>query len=303
MKQPEHIGHVAALVTVLIWGTTFISTKVLLEHLQPVEILLLRFVLGWIALLAADPHPIKGTSRKQEFLFAAAGLCGVCLYYLLENIALTYTMVSNVGVIVSVSPCFTAILSHFLLRDSEPMSLRFFAGFLIAIMGIGLISFHGAQLQLDLRGDLLALLAALVWAGYSVLSKRIGAFGYPAIRTTRRIFTYGILWMLPACALFGFHPDWPVLAQPVVLGNLLYLGLGASALCFVTWGVAVQKLGPVKTSVYIYMIPVITLLASALILQESVTTVTVLGMLLTLTGLVISQKKQTNETIGAHHGT
>lgn len=303
MNRSDRAGHFAALITVLIWGTTFISTKVLLEQLRPAEILLLRFILGWLALLAADPHPIIGTSRKQELAFAAAGLCGICLYYLLENIALTYTAAGNVGVIVSVSPCFTAILSRFLLRDGDALTPRFFLGFLVALAGICIISFNGASLHLDARGDLLALLAALVWAGYAVLSKYVSSFGYPTIRTTRRIFTYGILWMLPVCALLDFHPQWSALARPRVFGNLLYLGLGASALCFVTWGIAVEKLGAVKTSVYIYLVPVITLVTSALILREPITPLALLGTLLTLLGLVITQKKQTDETIGVHHGT
>ena len=79
---------------------------------QPIEILFFRFVMGLIALLLVCPHRMRGTTRRQELTFAAAGLCGVCLYYLLENIALTYTMASNVGVIISVAPFFTAILAN-----------------------------------------------------------------------------------------------------------------------------------------------------------------------------------------------
>lgn len=97
-------GHLAALITILIWGTTFISTKVLLVDFEPIEILFFRFILGFLALLIVYPHRMKGTIKQQEAVFAAAGLCGVCLYYLLENIALTYTMASNVGVIISIAP-------------------------------------------------------------------------------------------------------------------------------------------------------------------------------------------------------
>ena len=95
MTNKTAAGHLSALITILIWGTTFISTKVLLQDFQPIEILFFRFVLGLIALFLVHPHPLKGTSLRQELTFAAAGLSGVCLYYLLENIALTYTMASN----------------------------------------------------------------------------------------------------------------------------------------------------------------------------------------------------------------
>ena len=82
-------GHLSALITIVIWGTTFISTKVLLVDFQPVEILFFRFIIGMAALLIACPRRLKGTNARQEVVFAAAGLCGICLYYLLENNALT----------------------------------------------------------------------------------------------------------------------------------------------------------------------------------------------------------------------
>ena len=146
-------GHLAALLTIAIWGTTFISTKVLLEDFRPVEILFIRFLMGYLALWIACPRRLRGATRRQEGSFALAGLCGVCLYYLLENIALTYTMASNVGVIISVSPCFTALLTHFLMRGEDRLRPTFFEGFAVAMAGICLISFNGSALALDLRGD------------------------------------------------------------------------------------------------------------------------------------------------------
>lgn len=289
MKNPQTTGHLSALVTILIWGTTFISTKVLLVAFQPVEILFIRFVLGLIALILVCPHRLKGTTPRQELTFAAAGLCGVCLYYLLENIALTYTLASNVGVILSVAPFFTAILSHVVFQGTEKLRPSFFGGFVLAMAGIALISFNGSALSLNPMGDLLALLAALVWACYSILTKKISGYGYSTLITTRRVFCYGIAFMIPAMFLFDVQWELSALTQPVYLLNLIFLGLGASALCFVTWNTAVKLLGPVRTSVYIYMSPVITVVTSALILHEPVTPLAAGGMALTLAGLVLSQ--------------
>ena len=289
MKNPRATGHLSALVTILIWGTTFISTKVLLVAFQPVEILFIRFVLGLIALIVVCPHRLKGTTPRQELTFAAAGLCGVCLYYLLENIALTYTLASNVGVILSVAPFFTAILSHVVFKGAEKLRPSFFGGFVLAMAGIALISFNGSALSLNPMGDLLALLAALVWACYSILTKKISGYGYSTLITTRRVFCYGIAFMIPAMFLFDVQWELSALAQPVYLLNLIFLGLGASALCFVTWNTAVKLLGPVRTSVYIYMSPVITVVTSALILHEPVTPLAAGGMALTLAGLFLSE--------------
>ena len=116
MEHSRALGHVLAFGTVAVWGTTFISTKVLLTGFQPVEILFIRFILGLLALFLACPRRIRGTTWRQELLFAGAGLTGVCLYYLLENIALTCTLASNVGVVISVIPFFTAVLAHLVLK-------------------------------------------------------------------------------------------------------------------------------------------------------------------------------------------
>ncbi len=289
MKHKNIAGHAASLLTVIIWGTTFISTKILLQNFPPVQILFFRFLVGLAALLVVYPHRLHGTTRKQELSFAAAGLCGVCLYYLLENIALTYTMASNVGIIISVAPFFTAMLSQLLTREKS-LHPRFFLGFAVAMAGIFLIRFNGSRLELNPLGDLLALLAALLWACYSLLTRKISSYGYHTVLTTRRVFAYGILFMIPALFLFDFPWDPARFADPLSLANLLFLGLGASALCFVTWNFGVKVLGAVKTSVYIYLVPVVTVLTSVLVLHERITLLAGIGTVLTLAGLFLSEK-------------
>ncbi len=292
MKSKSGVGHAVALFTVVVWGTTFISTKVLLRSFQPVEILLIRFVIGYVLLFLAKPGLVRLTEKKQEWLFAAAGLCGVCLYFLMENIALTYTLASNVGVIISVAPFFTAILSRIFLKEEGHMRASFFLGFVAAIIGIFMMSFSGAEtLKLNPKGDLLSVGAAFVWACYSVITKKISGYGYSTIKVTRHMFGYGILFMIPAALAFDFHLGLSRLADPMNLMNILFLGAGASALCFVTWNFAVQVLGPVRTSVYIYASPVITIVTSVLILHEKITPVAAVGAALTLVGLVLSEGK------------
>ena len=289
MGNRRSAGQLAALFTIIIWGTTFISTKVLLTDFKPVEILFFRFVMGFAALLLACPHRMKGLERRQELTFVLAGLSGICLYYLLENIALTYTMASNVGVIISVAPFFTAILSRLFLRSEGKLRVNFFIGFVVAMAGVALISFNGSRMELNPAGDVLAVLAAFVWACYSILTRKISSFGCPVILTTRRTFFYGILFMVPALFLFDFEMRLERFADVTHLLNILYLGLGASALCFVTWNFAVKVLGAVKTSVYIYMVPVITVVTSVTVLKEPVTWVSIVGTVLAVAGLFLSE--------------
>lgn len=294
MKKYNQLGHLYALITIVIWGTTFISTKLLLVSFRPIEILFLRFIIGFIALCIIDPHRLQETNKQQERTFALAGLCGICLYYLIENIALTYTSAAHVGVIISIAPFFTAVLSHFFL-DKEKLHISFYLGFIIAVVGICMMSFQGTDLQLNPLGDFLAILAAFIWACYSILTRKISEYEYPTILTTRRIFSYGILFMIPVLFFFDFDVDMYQLIIPSHILNILFLGLGASALCFVTWNKAVQLLGAVKTSVYIYLVPVITFIASILFLHEEMTLSIMIGIILTLSGLLLSEYKPKKE--------
>lgn len=118
-----------------------------------------------------------------------------------------------------------------------------------------------------------------------------GSYGYNTIQSTRRVFAYGLVFMIPALFVFGFDVELQQFSDPTNIFNILYLGAGASALCFVTWNVAVKILGAVKTSIYIYMVPVITVVTSVIILGEKITLISGTGTILTLLGLIISEYK------------
>lgn len=293
MKQNQRLqGHVAALFTILVWSTTYVSTKILLTDFSPIEILFIRFAIGVTTLYLVYPHRMKYTGFKKELTMAGAGLCGITLYFLLENIALTYTLVCNVGIIISVAPFLTALITHIFMKGEDRLHFNFFIGFLAAMVGICLISFSGtSKFQLNPLGDVLAFLAAAVWAIYSVLFRKVSNYGYHTLLTTRRVFLYGVVFMLPALFFMDFTPDFNLLLKPVNLFNLIFLGVAASAICFVTWNLAVKILGAVKTSVYIYIGPAITILTSVIILHERLTWLAGLGSILTFAGLILSEMK------------
>lgn len=155
--------------------------------------------------------------------------------------------------------------------------------------GIALISFNGATLKLNPLGDLLALCAAICWALYSLLVKKISGFGHNTILTTRRVIFYGLLCMIPALFFFDFKLELSRFMKMTNLLHFLFLGLCASALCFVTWNTAIKLLGPVKTTTYIYIIPIVTVIASALFLHEKILPLAIAGTALILTGLILSE--------------
>ena len=150
-------------------------------------------------------------------------------------------MASNVSLIISAAPFFHRPADPSGQQGRGQAAPRFFVGFALAMAGIALISLNSTQLSLNPLGDLLALLAALMWAVYGVATRHIGTYGHSTVQTTRRIFFYGLLFMIPALFWMDFHPDWPLLLRPINWGNLLFLGLGASALCFAAWNFAVKS--------------------------------------------------------------
>ncbi len=292
--------HLIALFTVLVWGMTFVSTKVLLGVMSPLWILLIRFALGFLALCALRPRLLRMEQRSHELLFIGAGATGIAAYYLLENVALVHATATAVGVIVAAAPLFTAILSA-LSGDRSALTARFFVGFALAMAGLVMVGASAGGMGAfafdaeGLLGDGLALLAALVWAVYSLSVQRIAQLGYETIASTKRTFFWGLVFIVPATFLFGGAvPAAEACLQPDIAANLLFLGLVASAACFVTWGVAVKELGPAISTTYIYLVPAITATASILILREPLSAPIICGLSLAITGLLLSQTHKEN---------
>jgi len=289
VKRRTLYGHLLALLTVSIWGTTFVSTKVLLGALTPVEILFYRFLIGYCALFLLYPRTHKMKGPKEELLFFGLGLSGVSLYFLLENTALQFTLATNVGFLSGTVPILTAIVAHFFTTD-EKFSRKLFGGFLVAMAGTALVIFNAqVVLKLNPLGDFLALMAPVTWAIYSVLLKKLDP-RYNPIYVTRKTFFYGLLTVIPIMIFQGadFIP-MKIISLQLVL-NIGFLGLLASALCFVAWNKAVGIIGTIKSSNYIYLIPMISMISSILVLNEKVTTLAVAGGSLILTGVYISER-------------
>ena len=290
--KKQILGHVLACGTQIMWGATFVSTKVLLKYFLPVEVLFTRAMLAFVALLIFYPHHMKLKNPKQEVVFAGAGLFGIVLYYMLENTALTMTYASNVGIIVACAPFFVAVIVGIFFKN-EKSGIYFYIGFVVAITGVILISLNGQKnFQLNPMGDGLAFIAMISWGCYSTLIKKIGEWDYPTIAVTRRIYFYGVLFLIPV--LIQQKASWEpeILMKPEVLANFLFLGLFASAIGFLLWNLSTKWIGAVKTSVYIYVSPVVTVVLSMLVLHEKMTIVSVIGSALIFVGLVISQKQK-----------
>lgn len=288
MKNRQTLtGYLFATFTIIVWGSTFISSKTLLAVYTPAQIMLTRFLLAYAMLWLLRPKKLK-CSWKEELIFLLLGLSGCSVYFYTENSALTYTLASNVSIIVAVAPIFTAILAHF--AGVERFRSGTLWGFLIAFSGVILVVCNGTfVLKLNPKGDLLAVAAALCWAVYSVLIRKLDD-NLDSLLITRRTLFWGILTAIPMVLLESQpYPTEPLLT-PVIAGNFLFLGLIGSGLCFVLWTRAFAYLGVVTTNSFIYVQPFITILVGWIFLREPISPLALVGAALITAGVVATQR-------------
>ena len=292
--------HLLTLAVVAVWGVTFVSTKVLIgAGMHPVAIFFVRFMLAYAGIwlyIALSRQPAKlWYGGKEELVFLLLGVSGGSLYFLTENLALAYTQATNVAFLVCSAPLFTAIFTLIYRRFGkgrfvdglEPVRLGWplVGGTVLALSGMAMVVFDGARLQLSAQGDLLAIAAALCWALYSLFMSQMTR-DHGTVTATRKVFFYGLLTILPF--LGGYKDSFApaILGQTAVWFNLLFLGLVASLLCFILWNLAMDKLGNVTTTNYVYLNPVFTLLSAMALLGERMTLLAGIGCAAILAGVI-----------------
>ncbi len=292
ISRKKHQGwyHLLAALTVSVWGITFVSTKVLIQcGLSPVDVLFYRFLLAYLCMWLISHGRVLADHWRDEGLFMLLGLFGGSLYFVAENTALGLTLASNVSLIICTAPVLAALLTWVLHRGQQIPS-RLIVGSLIAFAGVILVVFNGHFiLHLHPAGDVLTLLAALMWACYCLLLQRLQK-RYSTTFITRKVFLYGLLTMLPFFYFSSLTTDLIILSQPVVWLNLIFLGVVASMLCYLMWNTAVRHLGTLQTTNYIYVVPLVTLLTSAWILNEIITWIALAGSAFILAGVYLAER-------------
>ncbi len=303
MRKHRFLYHLTALTVSAVWGVTFVSTKVLINAgMQPMAIFAVRFLVAYAGIwLFSLPRPearrVWSRTWKDELVFLFLGISGGSLYFLMENTALAHTQASNVSFLVCSAPLFTALLTllwrkigrgRFVegledVRAGWPLLL----GTLLALSGMALLVFDGSRVHFSAKGDLLAVGAALCWAFYSLFMGEM-THTYGSVFATRKVFFYGLLTILPMAGTFGDSLSPSILFRPEVILNLLFLGLIASLAGFIAWNLAMDKLGNVTSTNYVYMNPVFTLVFAVAFLGERMTLSGALGSLAILAGVFLA---------------
>ncbi len=285
MKLAKGYYHLAGILVVAIWGTTFISTKVLIGNgLAPQEIFFYRFLIAYVGIWFVSRGRLFADSFKDEAMLALAGLFGGSLYFFTENTALGITQASNVSFLLCGTPVITTLLSKMFFRD-EKISGRFAAGSLLALAGVAMVVFDGVTvLKVSPAGDLLTLAASFSWGFYSIVIRKLEN-RYSTAFITRKVFFYGLVTI---CPVFLFEPlDTGALFSSglSVWLNLVFLAVIASLVCFVVWNAVIKEIGIVKATNYVYLSPLVTLVVSAAVLGERMGPVALAGAACIMAGV------------------
>lgn len=289
-------GHLFAALATLIWSTTFVASRNLINAgLRPVEIIFYRSFLAWLVLLALRPSgfrlPTSWASLKEEKLLILYGLFMLPIYFMLDNTALVHSTATNTSLLISTSPLFIVLISRFILKN-ERITKSFVVGSLICLGGVFFVVSGGNfALEFNPLGDFLAIGAAIAAAIFNILGERLGRENYPndIIVRMQRIFFYGILMLFPVMFISGFRFETELVLQPSVVLQLVYLGLGASALGFIVWNKALGHIGALSAGLYIFLIPVLTIIVARIVLGEQLTIFSAIGAFLILCGLMVAK--------------
>lgn len=287
------LAHLGALFTVSAWGCSFLSTKVMMEDggFTPVEMYVYRFLMAYLILLLFTFKKFFANNWKDEVQLFVCGLCAGSLYFITENYALKFTSTANVSLLAAISPIFTTILISIIYKVR--MSLGVIIGSIIAFIGVGCIIFsHGEGFVIRPKGDVLALTAALSWAVYTLVVKRLIPL-YNSFFITRKLFFYGVLTALPL--LFAQREPLHIsllfdFSAPQIALNFLFLVLFCSLGAYLVWNEAMKGLGAVTANNYLYMQPLVTMLAGYFLLGEKIYMLGYVGCALILGGLIIADK-------------
>ena len=289
--------HLVAFLTVAIWGTTFVATKVLmLNGLSPAQIFTLRFSIAYVLMLCFNHRRFLADSWKDEAKMALLGITGGSLYFCSENEAMNFTTTTNTSLIVCSCPLFATLLVRMVYKDSSRIHIVQLLGSMLAFVGMIIVVLNGRfVLHLSPVGDALAFTACMCWAIYSLLMKSVSNH-YGAAFITRKVFFYGVLTILPYYLFIPGFPPIEVFSRPQVFGNLIFLGCLASMICFLTWNWCISKLGTVKATNWVYFNPITTMIFASWVLNEKITPYFLVGATCILLGMYVADKKTRGES-------
>jgi drug/metabolite transporter (DMT)-like permease len=287
------VAYLAATGAAILWGASFLLTKIVLTQLGPMSTAALRWGVAAIALIVISAATTRGREvlrralRHDVWSFVGLGLIGVGVFYALQNLALVYTTSIDVGLIMNGFPTLAAVLGVCLFGERLPR--RAVGGVVIALLGVTFITLGGLSeantvAQSRLLGDMLAVVATLVGALYIVGGKR-AVTAYDPLTVTTLAGLFGALMLVPVAAWEGITLRLSVGVWVALLG----LALGSGAAANWLWWCAADRMPVSRAGVFLYITPVVSTILGVALLGEPLTVATAAGAGFVLGGVMLVQ--------------
>ena len=280
MNKTTTIPYLEAIFAVVVWGASFIATKVVLNDISPIAVVWLRFSMGVIILgiTSALRKQFSLPSKSEWAYFALLGFLGITFHQWLQSNGLQTSEAGTTAWIVSTTPVFMALLGWLVLKEGLNW-LKIF-GILLAFIGVLLVVYKGNFASFSIGtfgapGDVLILVSAVNWAVFSVLSRR-GLKSHPASLMMFYVMAFG--WVFTSI-LFFTETRIDEFAQLTFNGwaGMLFLGIFCSGLAYIAWYDALQALSSAQTGVFLYIEPLVAVVVAFLVLGEAVTLASLVG--------------------------
>lgn len=272
------------LVSVILWGLSFISIDVVVEVIPPITLGFSRFVIASALLFITKRIKEKETKMKKKDipLFAVAGFLGVTLYFIFENNGIKFLDASTASLIIATIPIFS-LISESIIYKVKITKLKLIS---IILSFVGVYFVIGGEIGSLLQsnqaiGYILMFGAVFSWVAYSLATKPL--FGrYSQLTIVYYQSLFGTIMFTPF--IFFETIQWSEITGGIVL-NVLYLGIFCSAIGYITYVYAMEKLGIAISSIYLNAIPLVTVVAGFFILNEEITLYKAIGGILIISSV------------------
>ncbi|MDW7667911.1 MAG: DMT family transporter [Bacillota bacterium] len=291
MNNSKKIGYFSILATVLIWGISFISTKASLDYFNPISLAFWRFFLAVIALyiIKKNKYPKVRMDKEDRKIFFAGGISGVFLYFMFENYGMEYLTASTASILIAVIPVLTMISETII--NKEKVSVKKIISVTLSVIGVILIVGFDPQRDIVdmLIGSALILLASISWVVYTFLSKPL----YKKYTTITITYYQTLIGFVFFGLLMPFNNS-NIFNLPLgIYIHVIYLGVLSSAAAYLLFIYALETLEATVCNIFINLIPVVTVSAGIIFLNEKITLLQGLGAVIIISSiLMLTYKKK-----------
>jgi drug/metabolite transporter (DMT)-like permease len=294
MNRKQIVAYIEVTFAVIVWGASFIATKLALRDLAPVTVVWLRFAVG-VVILGVTTALRKQFSlpKKRDIVYLALlGFLGITFHQWLQSTGLQTVQASTTAWIVATSPVFIAMLSWVFLR--EKLVWLQVTGIILAAAGVLLVVGKGDFTSLfndhfGTPGDILILVSALNWAVFSILSSR-GLQKYPASQMMFYVMTIGWLFTSLLFVSAGDIQDIQKITWPSLIG-VGFLGVFCSGVAYIAWYDSLQALPAAQVGAFLYLEPLVAVLVAWAVLGEPLLPISLIGGAVILLGVKLVQRR------------